>query len=174
MEKEKDIFLEVENVGVKGIKFSIDGKEKLLSLEGVEKLRRHINSWFQYAEHWSHYIRYYNGYGPKKIKKRLDQMEKDYEDYKEDYPNGVEYEIGENFAQYLEIVHENGYHSNNEAAREVKKMFKKDYPDLVKNLNFDPESSYCYVYTKDRYTAEVFKQWSYDKIIKPKLDEIEK
>ena len=54
--------MEAENVGLKGIKISIGDESKLLGLESVLKLKRHISQWLDWAEHWSHYVNYYKDY----------------------------------------------------------------------------------------------------------------
>lgn len=175
MEKDKEKFMEADNLGLKGIKFTIGNEEKVLGLKSILILKRHINEWLDWAEHWSHYVNYYKNYNDKTIKKNLDAREKDFEDFKDEYDNVLTYEVGNNFAQFMGIAHEHSQMANNnDAGRVVEKMFKKDYPELSKNLNFDSESSYCYIYTEDRNTAEVFLKWSYEKIIKPKIEEIEK
>ncbi len=64
-----------------------------------------------------------------------------------------------------------GFCNNAEASEIVKSDWKKQFPYWEKDLEFDPESSFCYVYTKRRDVARAFRWWAYNKYIKHHLED---
>ena len=168
--EEEEIMLDVESIGLKGIKFSIDGNEKIITPESVANLKEHIESWISFYQNWSHYVNRYKDCSDESIEADLVLMDKQNAEYEDEEDS---YEIGENFAMFLETTNKKGgYYCNNEASREIEKMLKASKLDVLDKLMFDPESGYCYIYTKDREVARTFLKWSYETIIKPKLDDI--
>ena len=111
-----------------------------------------------------------------RIIKKLTEDEKAFfnkENKKEGKP--LQYQIGENFAAFLGMGRKinPGYtvSDNGEASYWIKKEYKKRFgKKAVNKLDFDPESSYCYIYTTDKEEAIRFELWAYERIIKPALE----
>lgn len=143
------------------------GKEisKISNWKNIIEIQSFINDFIQYTEYWNQYIYYYKDYSMDKIKKFLDQQDIDRID---------EYSIGENFALFTQdkMSNSNNIPDNDAAAKKIKKMYEKKF-GKNHELDFEPESSYCYIYTTNRKEAEQFLWWSYTEIIKPILDEIQ-
>lgn len=158
--------LEAELISYKKIKFKIGEESTELNIKSIIELQKMLNDFIVYYENWEPYIDYYSKFTKDKISRNINDILND----------SGEYMIGENFALFLDTGDEvsDGYvlANNNEAAEIIKEKYTTEYPDNT--LQFDPEYSYCYIYTKDKDEAINFIWWSYKNIIKPKLESVKK
>lgn len=158
----------MKNNSVFGITFSLGSETRTFNLEDIKSISSHLESWLEWEEEWGYTIGFYKDYSLESIKIDLDEQEKGFGE-----DDGNEYSIGENFAKYLEISSDSGMWSDNhKASKIISKEWAKEFPEYEKDLTFDSEMSFCYVYTKKREVAEKFSWWSYNKYIKPTIDDI--
>jgi len=137
-----------ELVGLNGIKFILEDKEKTLSLESLKELKRTISQYLEYVEHWNHYIKLYENY----------DIEQELEDLYDKERNI--YSVGNVFYQYIDTNNVTDYFKE-----------KLDYFD---ELDIDETRDFVYIYIKSKDITRKFLTWSYETLIKPKLDKIKK
>jgi hypothetical protein len=166
MSEKKNIL--VEN-SANGIKFTIGNESHVLSAKGIKELKSHLSQWLEWYSHYIHYAKIYKDYSFDKIDDKLNLNEKRWAEYDEDEKYKT-YSIGSDFASFLQTKSENGYFADNHKAAEIiKEDWAKEFPQWKKELSFDPERSFCYVYTEKRDVARAFLWWSYNKYIKDEL-----
>lgn len=178
MEEVKDgTILHVKTKGFRGVELSIskeiDGKpveqcnktiNMLSAMEMVDLVRDYLRTISTHV-HLMNYYRHYD----KNIEEYLDNEEKN----RDPEEPKMEYEVGGNYAFFLQTKHNTGcgvvYADNHKAAKLIKAAYKKDYPDAA--ITFDPELSYCYAYAKTREEAKRFMLWMWEHYIKPWVDD---
>jgi hypothetical protein len=159
--------LELVNNSVQGIKLTLGDVSREINAEIVQGMISHLKQWLSWREHWIHVLMEYENYSLEKIRKELDLEEKAFDD------ENNEYRIGDEFSAFLETSSKNGRMAdNNQAAKIIRKDWNTEFPEHKKDIEIDPEMSYCYIYTKKKDVAEKFLWWSYNKYKKPVIDEI--
>lgn len=168
-QKEEQPTLFLEN-SANGVKMTLGDASRVLDAKTVSSVVAHLEQWLEWYQDWIHKARYYKDYSLEKIDKELDQDEKNWEDWDD---STREYSIGDDFASYLGLSTEAGFCDNGKASKIVKSDWEKEFPQWKDELMFDPESSFCYVYTKNREVARTFSWWAYNKYIKHHLEDFE-
>lgn len=153
-----------------GINLKLGEVSRVLDVKTISSMVSHFEQWLEWYEHWVHKARYYKEYSIEKIEIDLDRQKKDWDDWDD---SNKEYSIGDDFASYLELHTESGFCDNGKASDIVEEDWKKEFPHWKDELIFDAESSFCYVYTKNRDAAREFSWWSYNKYIKHHLVDFE-
>lgn len=134
-----------EKKGISGIDFSINGNNKFLNIKSLSRLKSEIALYIEYAEYWNYYINLYENFDVEL-------------DLKESYNKEMNmYSIGNVFAQYIDD--------------DVVEYLKENF-DLFDELEIDDASSMTWIYTEKEETARKFISWSYETLIKPKLDSL--
>ena len=131
--------------------FTIKGETRKMSLMELLELKEMIDSHMRICAHIYPYLKYYDNFYdklPEILKDSFMQDEK-------------KYGVGENFATFINSE------SNHEASDIIEKAYAKINPDHT--LMFDAETSFSYVYTKDKKEAEDFLKFTYENFIKPTL-----
>ena len=164
MIEEKEKIAIILSNSFSGVKIELGNQERLMDSKTVIGIVDHLKEWLDWKVEWDHTVGYYKDFSKEKIEKDLNETEKKWEKYDEPLEDRF-YSIGGNYAQYLDL------RSNNEAEEKIKNDFNIEFPQFNNILEFDVEHSYCYIYTKDREVAEIFTWWTYNKYIKPILDE---
>jgi hypothetical protein len=167
--KEEQLTLFLEN-SANGVKMILGDASRVLDAKTASSVVAHLEQWLEWYQHWIHQARYYKDYSLENIDKELDQNEKNWEDWDD---SSREYSIGDDFASYLGLSTEMGFCDNGKASKIVETDWKKEFPQWEKELTFDAESSFCYVYTKNREVARTFSWWAYNKYIKHHLEDFE-
>jgi len=162
LNKSETIKLLLENSS-NGVMITLGDSSRMLDAKTIRSVVDHFKQWLDWYAHWIHKAKYYKEYSTEKIELDLDRQEKDWD--KDD----KEYSIGNDFASYLELYNKNGFCDNGKASDIIEKDWKKEFPHWKDELIFDAESSFCYVYTKNRDAAIEFSWWSYNKYIKHHL-----
>lgn len=170
MSEEKSMLIENS---ANGIKFTIGDESKVLKAKSIKELKSHLSQWLEWYSHYIHYAKLYKDYSLVEVDKELDQDENHWRDYDED-EECKSYSIGNDFASFLKTKSESGYFADNHKAAEIiQEDWAKEFPQWEKELSFDPEMSFCYVYTGKREVARAFLWWSYNKYIKDQLAEFD-
>lgn len=167
--KRKTNKLEVSVVSFEnGIEFKIGKEKKTLSWKSVFDLKNTLSHHCDWYNDWFHYVSYYTDWNIKIIEEHLDSFEETEE------LNAMEYSLSDNYAMFTRSKSSNGLMcDNHDAAKILKTEYKKEFGiKSVKKLIFDPEMSYCYIYTKDKEEAKRFLWWVYKKYISPTLKNI--
>jgi hypothetical protein len=165
METEQKDKLIIEFKGMMGVLFSINGESKLVdSLNTLREICDTVEDLISWYEHWGPYFVYYQDYSEAVVLKDLKAQEMRFD---KEWSN---YSIGENFAQFMRLSFgDNPAHikfpDNSKAAEILKREYKNTFGKNT--LQFDPDSSHCYVYTKDKEEAVRFKMWVYHNYILP-------
>jgi len=136
-----DLITEIN--GLNGIEFSLDDKVKLIGIESLQEMSQSIEDYLKYVEHWKYYIKLYENYD---IEKELEDL------YNE---NEKKYSVGNVFYQYIDgdVIE-----------------YLKEKLDYFDELSIDDARDYTYVYIKSKDTARKFLTWTYETLIKPKLE----
>jgi len=126
--------------GLNGIEFSLEDKVKMIGIESLQKMKQSLEDYLSYVEHWQYYINLYKDY--------------DIEDDLEITKDG-EYSVGNVLYQYIDgdII-----------------KYLKEHLDYFDELSIEDARNYTYVYIKSKDTARKFLSWTYETLIKPKLD----
>lgn len=166
MSEDKSLIVDVSSFGK--IKFSIGSEEKVVTIQTTSEIVQMLNDAIEHYSYWSRYIDYYKDFSLEKIEEILKQEESHFE---EDHNN---YDVGENFAAFLQLKSESGrFADNNEAIKIIEKDWVAEF-GKSHSLDFSSEMSMCCIYTSDREEAKKFIWWSYNKYIKPVLDSFTK
>ena len=164
--KETRIPILLEN-SANGVKISLGEVSRIIDAKTAYEIKVHLSEWLEYYEHWAYYAKCYKGYSIEKINLELDQDENQWSE-----DDDCVYSVGGSFAMFLGALSENGiFEDNGKAAKIIKKDWAIEFPNWKDELDFDPETSYCYVYTKNRDVAREFSWWTYNKYIKESLKE---
>jgi hypothetical protein len=163
----ENIKLLLEN-SANGVTITLGDSSRMLDSKTIKSVVEHFEQWLDWHAHWIHEANCYKDYSIEKIDSELHEEAERSKMY-DDYP--IEYSVGFDFASYLGISTELGFCNNTEASEIVKADWKKQFPYWEKDLEFDPESNFCYVYTKRRNVARAFRWWSYNKYIKHHLED---
>lgn len=142
--------------GFKNAIFNTGAEPRELNLLELANLNQMIRSHIKTCSEMISSLNYFKDFESK--------IEKVLEDSFREEDN--EYEIGNEFCMYLE--NQGGCSSNNEAAVIIQTDYEKKFGKS--SLLFDPEHSYCYVYSKDKEEARKFLLFTYNKYIKPTLE----
>jgi len=137
-----DLITEIK--GLNGIEFSLGDKVKMVGIENLQKMKQSLEDYLNYVEHWQYYIDLYKDYD---IEKYLENL---YIDGEED-----EYSVGNVFHQYID--------------GDVTE-YLKEHLDYFDELSIDDARDYTYICIKSKDTARKFLSWTYETLIKPKLD----
>lgn len=159
--------LEIIPIGIESITFKIGDAEKNLDLGTVSEVIQHLKFLIDYMEHYKHYVRMYKDYSEAIIDEELDKEESEFDDTMN------EYRVGCDFNTYCNILDDKILQSitNDNASKLFKAQYEKVYGKST--LIFDPERSFCYVYTKDKKEAKQFLLFTYNKVIKPALEKVQ-
>jgi hypothetical protein len=150
------------NSNIDGVNFRIGDKIANLTPENANNLKEFVTYYIDWYNHWKHFMNYYKNYSKEKIIKLLNKSKN----------ADNEYSIGENFAAFTyDTLPDSNTQDNYKACEKVKELWEKEY-GKDHTLKFDPECSYCYVYTKDFDEAIKFKLFVYNNIVKPELDKL--
>lgn len=166
---EEKLTLLLEN-SANGVKMTLGEASRILDAKTIGSVVRHLEAWLEWYQHWIHAAKYYKDYSLEKIDEELNLQEKNWDDWDD---SSREYSIGDDFASYLGLSTEMGFCDNGKASKVVEDDWKKEFAQWEKELSFDAESSFCYVYTKNREAAKAFSWWSYNKYIKEHLKDFE-
>jgi len=158
---EKQPFIQI--TAFKGAEFNINGETKSYSIMELFKLKDFLKGHLKTCAYLWRDLNYYKDFETK-VDKYLTEQEEGQEQAQEylGQDEKFEYSIGDNYAKYLEVS------DNNKASRILKKEFTKKFGKNT--LQFDAESSHCYVYTKDKEEAKQFLLFVYEKYIKSYLE----
>lgn len=158
--------LSIEAHKLNAAKFTIGEQSIIVDNNSLISVQNYIENIIKYNSYWSMLVDKYQNFDAPKVNSILEKQKE----------NKTElYYIGENFADYMDIINDAIYKQpdNNLAAEIIKKDFKKDFGlNKLKKLSFRPETSYCHIYSKDKNIASEFMLWSYDKYIKPKIQKL--
>lgn len=165
-ENKELVKLSIEAHKLNAAKFSIGNQSIIVDNNSLISVQNYIDNIIKYNSYWSILVDKYNNFDEAKINSILDKQKEN--------KTGLYY-IGENFADYMDVVNDSIYKQpdNNLAAEIIKRDYKKDYgATKLKKISFRPEANYCHIYTKDRKIAAEFMIWSYDKYIMPKINKL--
>jgi len=163
---EKQPFIHIS--AFKGAEFNINGETKSYSIMELFKFQDFLKGHLKTCAYLWRDLNYY-----KDFETKVEQILTEQNNTKEldeafdivdivDEEEEFQYSIGDNYAKFLEVS------DNNKAAEILKKEYTKEFGQNT--LEFDPESSYCYVYTEDREEAKQFLLFVYEKYIKSYLE----
>lgn len=169
--------LHIKTKGFRGVEFSIDEEingevvkqiSKTINVLSAMEMADIVKDYQHTISHHIHTMNYYRHYD-ENIEEYLDKEEKN----RDPEEPTMEYEVGGNYAFFLETKHDTGhgvvYADNHKAAKLIKTAYKKAYPDAA--ITFDPELSHCYAYAKTREEAKRFMLWMWEHYIKPWVEE---
>jgi len=156
MDKNKKTPL-IQMNGFKDAIFTVGGKTTKRSISDLSKLADTIQSHLENCRFMAHELDRYKENYLETIDDILENQKKDFTE------EDKEYSLGNNFAFYID-----GAKSNDDAVRVIKADIEKEMPG--NSLTFDPEYSFCYVYTENRDEAKAFLVYVYEKYIAPKLE----
>lgn len=158
--------LSIEAHKLNAAKFSIGNQSIIVDNNSLISVQNYIENIIKYNSYWSILVDKYNNFNEDKINSILDKQKEN--------KTGLYY-IGENFADYMDVVNDSIYKQpdNNLAAEIIKKDYQKVFGiNNLKKLSFRPEANYCHIYSKDRKIAADFMMWSYEQYIKPKIKKL--
>ena len=153
MEKEQKPFIQMN--AFKNAVFTLGENTREFTFIELKKMLNFIAEHLETCEHMSHYLNDYKDFLETGLEKSLDSDEENFCDGNSDY------EVGENFAIFLNVT------DNHKAGKLILKAYGEKFPSH--KLRMNAERSYCYVYANDRPEAKRFLEFTYRNYIRPAL-----
>lgn len=135
-------------------------RKVIFDMKTLIEIRDTLDDFIVFMSEMSQVVNYYYDF-LEKIDDLLKKQEDDWSD-----PEPVEYSVSENYALYLKALDENQSKFDNKAAAEIlEREYREEFGE--NDLKFEPETSYCFIYTENKEDAKRFLKWVYEKHIRP-------
>jgi len=161
MEKEEKNFIQLD--GFKKAIFTLGENSREMPILELLRMNQFLNAHLKTCSSIAHELSYYDDF-----EKKIDEILERQEEYAKNEEEELVYDIGGNYARFMNTSTKSLVYDNHEAARILKEEFDKEAPN--NKLNFDDEMSHCYVYSEDKEEARKFMLFVYRKYIFPFLE----